>query len=229
MFQKFLIIDLINLIGKYTDQDTYITLINLNDTLFTENKLLKNQLDNIPTDQLKLIAKAYEYSNNFFVNPEYNIFSLFSLGTFIKLIKLYKNLDFNFKDRKIIHTNDYGKDDHKMDINEYIIEQTGKNTYDIITNIISFENLKKLKEDIKDKLKNLYNDLASTNKYNDDDYDVHIDQFIREAIIFLLYNDPNFYPLYNLELYTDQIINFIKKDIQKEILFSKSKIEKIKN
>lgn len=223
MFQKYLILDLINIIGKYIDQNTYNTLIQLNSNIFNKDKLFKNQLNNIPKHELELIAKAYEYGNNFFDKPEYNIFSL---GTFIKLVKKYKILNENIIDNnKIFYTRMYTNEENNNKISGYIEIENDDNISDINLNLKDVSDVyEKFPDDQKRILFELHeNEFKNSFNYRNlnkcliiEKYEDDIQDLIKDSIQYLILHEPDFYPSYNIDSYIEKIIAVTKDKIKKK-------------
>jgi hypothetical protein len=211
---KNLLVDLLDVVGAYTDEKTYETLTNYDPETFTKKKLIKNMLDDIPLHDLTVIAKAYKLSKEWEEKREYrpipeNYLDIMSI--FIRINKLYGDLNFD-KIKKLRISEDSSDPKIRFISIDDLIFRIGD---DIIDNIKSNINILDIYENLSDGYKTnfiLYaeiiieKDTEVISKEDDDRiYEQFIDHFANQVKI-LSSKNSDFHPLSNLEKYKDKLL-----------------------
>jgi hypothetical protein len=204
--QKNLIPDLENIIGDYTDKKDYPKLINANPSVHNLPKLKSKIVENIPVDDLSIIAAAYRVANKW--DDEVGIMGQDSIldliPIFMQLVRLFGE-DYDFMNDKKRYTvvidgkENFTKIKRIIDDKIYIGVDNISSGSLINTNMLSKKQQKKILD---------FLDLQEW----DDDSEFDFYSKVEDAVKILMNNDPDFHPMTNFNQYKEALINIILEE-----------------
>jgi hypothetical protein len=210
---SYLIDNLLDIIIDYLDTQEYIKLKNLYPKVFTRNRLVKKLTDNIPLNELSIISKSYDYSKEWLDMMRFmemkqkikrydNIKPLYLLGVFNEIVHMYDHIDISRLDSmdQIVNFST-----HIFDLGDKVIKSGKQLERNIRANI----DIKNIFICTNNNFKIKFKEYLKYDQYTDDDDDDLLYNFELEysaSIMEEIVNNPNFYPLSNLEKYNNKIL-----------------------
>jgi hypothetical protein len=234
-----LIPDLSNVVGSYTDNKTYQTLMENDPKTFTKQKLVKNITEEIPMDELILFSKAYNYAKQWIESrkemnekmsetSDYETIKPIQLvNIFIKYIKMFG--DFNdVTDIDELSNMMYSQKEQRIYKEACVEENIEHEAFSIEADIIESIDVDKfmskyITKDFRDKYEKLLNRKYQLPEEYDMDYEFKLN--LRNSISVLMNTDPNFHPLRNIDNYGNKLLEFILINLEEEVL-KEEKIQK---
>ncbi len=225
-----LIDDLSDIIGSYTDEKDYQTLIKYDPKTFTKDKLVKNLTNDIPLDELVLFSKAYGYAKRWLESrAEYHniwyktVKPIELVSLFIKYIRFYGDID-NVEDFSVLDHISYKRRTNNDSEDIYLVDEIEDTAFMSSTDIMENIDVENIYENSSSKFKNKFEKITGINISDmEEDENLHdhiiskLSSELRSQIIKLMDDDPNFHPLKNFKEYQKKLldlvlVNYVKED-----------------
>jgi hypothetical protein len=208
---KNLLENLLDVVGAYTDEKTYETLINYDSETFTKKKLIKNMLNDISLEELSKILKAYNYSKKWIdENQAENTEPVRFMSYFNTAFELHGDISMK-KLEKIKYNITVNGTDSKSNLQSGALSVL-ESAYNLLSsNINTNEIFNNLDPNFLENFKKFINigDIEDDEEIQDE-FNFYFFSQIEKLIII----DPNFHPLANLDEYKDKLLQMMSEDFK---------------